>query len=166
MLAGWVAGGTCAARPAWTNSVVREVTMALRATRVDTWAATIEDRPGGLAAKLAALAAAKVNLEFVIARRAPDKPGTGVVFVTPIKGASQVKAAQRAGFTKTTALHTVRIQGPDKAGAGARIASALAEAGLNVRGFSAAAIGRTFVGHVALDTPADAAKAGRVLAKL
>ena len=61
--------------------------MALKATRVDTWAATIKDQPGGLAAKLEALAAAKVNLEFIIARRAPEKPGTGVVFVTPITGA-------------------------------------------------------------------------------
>ena len=30
--------------------------MALKVTRVDTWAVTIEDRPGGLAATLRALA--------------------------------------------------------------------------------------------------------------
>jgi hypothetical protein len=37
------------------------------------------------------------------------------------------------------------------------IAAALADAGLNVRGLSAAAIGKTFVTHVALDSAADAA---------
>ena len=105
--------------------------MALKVTRVDTWAVTIEDRPGGLAAKLRALADGKANLEFVIARRAPDRPGTGVVFVTPIAGAAQ-RAAKKAGFAKSAALHTVRIQGPDKPGEGARIAAALADAGLNV----------------------------------
>jgi hypothetical protein len=139
--------------------------MALKVSRVDTWAVTIDDRPGGLAGKLRALADGKANLEFVIARRAPDRPGTGVAFVTPVAGAAQ-RAAKQAGFAKTATLHTVRIQGPDKPGEGARIAAALAEAGLNMRGFSAAAIGRAFVAHVALDSAADAAKAVRVLKKL
>lgn len=140
--------------------------MALKATRVDTWAATIVDQPGGLAGKLTTLAKAKVNLEFVIARRAPDKPGTGVVFVTPIKGAAGLKAAKKAGFKKTPTLHTVRIEGPDRPGEGAKIAEALAAAGINLRGLSAAAIGRRFVAHVALDTAGAAAKAMKVIAKL
>jgi len=140
--------------------------MALTVTRVDTWAATIQDRPGGLASALGALTAGKANLEFVIARRAPERPGAGVVFVTPIKGAGQTKAAKQGGFAKTTNLHTVRVQGPDKPGTGARIAEALAAAGLNLRGLSAAAIGRSFVAHIALDTADDAAKAVKVLRKL
>ena len=88
-----------------------------------------------------------------------------MVFVTPIARAAQ-RAAKQAGFAKSATLHTVRIQGPDKQGEGARIAAALADAGLNVRGLSAAAIGRTFVTHVALDSAADAAKAMRALRKL
>jgi len=139
--------------------------MALKVTRVDTWAVSIQDRPGGLSGKLRALADGKANLEFVIARRAPDRPGTGVAFVTPITGAAQ-RVAKQAGFAKSAALHTVRIQGPDRRGEGARIAAALAEAGLNLRGLSAAAIGKTFVCHVALDSAADAAKAVRVLKNL
>ncbi|HEY5998616.1 MAG TPA: amino acid-binding protein [bacterium] len=140
--------------------------MALKATRVDTWAATIKDQPGGLALKLEALAAAKANLEFVIARRAPEKPGTGVVFVTPIKSAKALAAAKKAGFKKTPTLHTVRVEGPDKAGQGARITAALASAGVNLRGFSAAAIGKRFVAHIAVDTNAAAVKAMKVVAKL
>ena len=58
--------------------------MKLDITRVDVWAATIKDRPGGLAQKLDALAKAGTNLEFLISRRTPEKPGRGVVFVTPI----------------------------------------------------------------------------------
>jgi hypothetical protein len=140
--------------------------MALKAARVDTWAAAIKDQPGGLSAKLETLAAAKVNLEFVIARRAPDKPGTGVVFVAPISGKAGLAAAKVAGFKKTPSLHTVRIEGPDKPGQGAKITSALAEAGVNLRGFSAAAIGKKFVTYVAVDTTADAAKAMKVVAHL
>ena len=140
--------------------------MALKVQRVDTWAAPLQDKPGGLAAKLDALARANVNLEFLIARRAPDKPGKGVVFVTPVVGAARVRAARAAGFRKTTSLHTVRFQGADRRGVGAKITRALAEHGLNVRGLSAAAMGGKFVAHLALDTAADAAKALRLLRAL
>jgi hypothetical protein len=75
-------------------------------------------RPG-VEQSLAPLAQAGANLEFVIARRAPEKPGTGVVFVTPIKGARQLRAAKAVGFTKTESLHSPRAQGPDKPGLGA-----------------------------------------------
>ena len=138
----------------------------MKAERVDTWAAEIKDKPGGLAGKLEALAGAGVSLELVIARRCPEKKGHGVVFATPIKGAAQCRAARKAGFAKSKSLHTVRIEGPDKRGAGAAIAGALAAGGINLRGLSAAAIGRKFVAHIAVDTAADAAKAMRVLKAL
>ena len=138
--------------------------MALKAVRVDTWAASIEDKPGGLAAKLNTLAEAGANLEFVIARRAPERSGTGVVFVTPIKGAAQVRAARKAGFERTESLHTVPAEGADKPGAGARIAQALAAGkGSNLRGLFAAAIGNKFVAHIAVDSSVDATKAIGVL---
>lgn len=140
--------------------------MKLNVSRTDTWAATIDDRPGGLADKLAALAAAGANLEFIIARRAPEQRGSGVVFVTPLKGAKQVKAAEAAGFQKTKSLHSLRIEGADKPGTGVKLAEALAEAGINLRGLSAAAVGKRYVAHLALDTAQDAAKAAAVLKKL
>ena len=140
--------------------------MKFKVSRTDVWAATIENRPGGLADKLAALAEAGVNLEFIIARRTPERAGKGVVFVTPIKGARQVKAAKAAGFEKTERLHSLRIGGLDKPGAGARITRALAEARINLRGLSAAAIGRNCVTHLALDTAQETAKAAGVLKKL
>jgi len=139
--------------------------MALKVSKVDTWAASIADQPGGLNEKLQALAAAGANLEFVIARREATQPGTGVVFVTPIEGAVQ-RAAKKIGFAKTKSLNTVRVEGPDKPGQGARMTQAIAEAGLNLRGLSAAAIGRKFIAHIALDTAAAASKAAKVLKAL
>jgi hypothetical protein len=138
----------------------------MKAQRVDTWAASLDDKPGALAAKLKALSAAGINLELVVARRAPDKPGTGVVFVTPIQGGEQVAAAGAAGFRKSNSLHTLRVEGPDKPGQGARLAQALADSGLNLRGLSAAAIGRKFICHIAVDTEADAVKAANALQNL
>jgi hypothetical protein len=138
----------------------------MKTERVDTWAASMEDKPGSLASKLSALADAGVNLEFVIGRRAPEKPGKGVVFVTPIKGANGCRAARKAGFEKTKSLHTLRIEGTDKPGQGAKVTQALADQGLNVRGLSAAAIGNKFVCHIALDKATDAAKAARIIKSL
>ena len=140
--------------------------MKLKVSRTDTWAATIDDRPGGLADKLAALAAAGANLEFIIARRAPEQRGSGVVFVTQLKGAKQIKAAEAAGFQKTASLHSLRVEGADKPGMGAKLTGALAEAGINLRGLSAAALGNRSVTHLALDTAEDAAKVAPVLKKL
>jgi len=104
--------------------------MAYSVKKVDVWAGEIADRPGGLASTLAAMTKAGANIEFVVARRAPDKPGTGVVFMTPIKGAKQKTAAQQAGLGTSESLHSVRIEGPDKAGLGAKLTDALAAAGI------------------------------------
>ncbi len=132
--------------------------MALNVRQVKVWSASIDDRPGGLAQKLDLLAKAGANLEFVIARRTPEQPGKGVVFVTPLDGEA-VKAAQAAGFNVSDSLHSVRVEGPDEPGLGAKLTAALAHAGINLRGLSAAAIGNRMVCHLALDTSSDALKA-------
>jgi hypothetical protein len=139
--------------------------MAYTVKKVEVWAGEIADRPGGLASTLTALQAAGSNIEFVVARRAAEKPGTGVVFVTPIKGAKQKAAAQQAGLSTSEGLHSVRVEGPDRAGLGAKMTDALGAAGINLRGISAAALGRQAVSYFAFDSEADADNAIRVLKK-
>jgi hypothetical protein len=139
--------------------------MAYAINKVDVWAGEIADRPGGLAGTLDALQNAGVNLEFVVARRAPDKPGTGVVFVTPIKGTKQKAAAGAAGLQTTDSLHSVRVEGLDRPGLGSKMTKALADAGINLRGISAAAMGRRAITYFAFDSAADADNALRVLRK-
>jgi predicted amino acid-binding ACT domain protein len=63
-------------------------------------------------------------------------------------------------------MHSVRAEGPDKPGLGARITQALAEAGVNLRGLSAAAIGKKCVVYLAIDTAEGAAEAAKVLKKI
>lgn len=139
--------------------------MRMDVSRVDVWAASIEDRPGGLAEKLNALAEAGADLEFIIARRTPEKPGTGVVFVTPIRGPRQIRAAKEVGFTKTQSLHGVRLATGNKPGFGAELTTQLAEAGINLRGLSGATISNRAVFHLAFDSISDASKAIRILKK-
>lgn len=133
--------------------------------KVDVYAAPIEDRPGALAEKLTGLAEAGIDLAFVISRRTHEQPG-GVVFVTPIKGARQLAAAKTAGFHKADSLHSLRVEGNDWPGVGAAIATAIAQAGINLRGISAAAFDRIYLAYLAFDMAEDAAKAMKLLKKL
>jgi UTP:GlnB (protein PII) uridylyltransferase len=114
---------------------------------------------------LTAVSGAGANVEFLVSRRAPDKPGTGVIFLTPIKGAKQKSAAQAAGLNTTNSLHSVRVEGPDRAGLGTKMTRAIADAGINLRGISAAALGRRAVTYFAFDSAADADAAIRALRK-
>jgi hypothetical protein len=140
--------------------------MAFKVTQTHVWAAEIEDQPGGLARKLSGLAAAGANLECVIARRKPEKAGTGVVFVTPLKGKKVLAAAQADGFQETQRLATLKIEGPDRAGIGMKIAQAVGDAGISLRGMSAAVLGAKYVCYLAFDTEADAKKATGVVRAL
>ena len=140
--------------------------MTIKASRSDVWMAVIDDRAGGAADKLEALARAGANLETVFARRTPEHPGQGILFAGPIEGAKVARAAQEAGFRKSETIHGIRVEGSDKAGLGGRIARTLAEAGISFRGMQASVIGRSFLSFIALDTAEDAAKAVKVLRKL
>ena len=131
--------------------------------RVDVWAATVEDKPGGLAGVLDTLREAGADLQFIIARRAPEKRGTGVVFVTPLQGDREISAAAQAGFNVSQSLHSVRILGRDRPGVAAELTAKLAEAGINLRGFSASVIGTQFVAYVAVDSMDDANRVLEIL---
>ena len=133
--------------------------MPLNVTQVDVWAGDIQDQPGGLARVLSAIAGAGGSVECVIARREQGRPGTGVVFVTPVSGARAQTAARDAGLSAADDLATLRVEGSDAPGLGARITEALAAAGINLRGVSAAVVGRNFVAYVGLDNRADAQSA-------
>ena len=133
------------------------------AEQEEVWAASMEDKPGTLGNKLAALAAAGADLGFIIARRSPEKPGTGVVFVTPLRGDREIRAATTEGFAITSHLHSLRVEGTNEPGIAAKVAQKVSQAGLNLRGFSGAVIGTQFVLHLAFDTAEATQKAITVL---
>ena len=139
--------------------------MELIAKTVDVWVADIEDTPGSLADKLTQLADAKADLDFIISRRSSDAPGRGVVFVTPLQGDEQIGAATEVGFNILPSLHSVRIEGDNEAGVAARIAQRLGEAGINLRGLSAAVVDSRFIIYIAVDTRNDAKEIVRILSQ-
>ena len=134
--------------------------------RVDVWAASIKDKPGGLEKILSGLRDAGADLDFIIARRAPDKPGDGVVFVAPLRGDAEVAAAATLGFNVTQSIKSLRVEGENKPGVAAKVTEELAAAGINLHGFSGAVIGARFILYIGLDSAQDAAKAAAILKQL
>lgn len=133
--------------------------MELLVEQVEVWVAGIPDKPGGLAGALGPLRDAGADLQLIIARRNPDKPGEGVVFVTPLQGDREIVAAALVGFNVTQTLHCVRVMGINQPGIAVALTEKFAEAGMNLRGFSASVIGTQFVAYVAVDSLAEANKA-------
>lgn len=137
--------------------------MALKVTKVDVWAVEIRDEPGGLARVLESMSGAGSSLECVIARRQADKYQAGVVFLSPVKGKKAQAAAGAVGLEHAEDLATLRVEGPDKPGIGTQMASAIGDAGVNMRGFSAMRAGKNFVAYIGFDSGDDADRAARAL---
>ncbi|MBI5396702.1 MAG: amino acid-binding protein [Verrucomicrobia bacterium] len=137
--------------------------MAIKVTKIHVWAAEIHDQPGGLSSVLGPLAEAGANLECVVARRNAARPGTGSVFATPLKGRKVLAAAAAAGFRETERITTLKIEGPNVGGLGAKIAAAIGAAGVSLRGCSAAVIGNKFVCYIGFDGEEDASRAAAAI---
>ena len=137
--------------------------MAIKVSKIHVWAAEIHDQAGGLAGVLGPLGEAGANLECVIARRNAARPGAGSVFVTPLKGKKVIAAATAAGFRETERIVTLKVEGPNVGGLGAKITAAIGAAGVSLRGCSAAVIGNKFVCYIGFDGDDDAKRAAAAI---
>jgi len=140
--------------------------MAIKVTKSQVWATEIQDQPGGLATVLETLAGAGANLECVIARRMPDKPGAALAFVTPLRGKKVLAAAATVGFQAAQQVPTLKVEGADRPGLGAQLSKAVGDAGVSMRGLTAAVIGRQFVCYLGFDSQDDANKAAAAIRAL
>jgi hypothetical protein len=140
--------------------------MRFRLDRVHVWAGEVEDKPGGVAAKLAALAQAGANLGFVFTQRRADKPGTGVLYVAPLTGPEQLKAARAAGMHEVHDPVVLRVDGENQQGLALRLTQQWALAGISFQGLTMAVINGHFVGYAMFDSVADSNRAATILADL
>ena len=140
--------------------------MSFKLDRVPVWSGEVADQAGGVAGKLAFLAQAGANLEYLFTKRLPDKPGGGVLYVAPVTGPAQVRAARAAGLTEVASPVVRRIQGDNEAGLAHRLTQQWALAGISLQGLTMAVLGGNFVGYAAFDTVDDANRAAQILADL
>jgi hypothetical protein len=140
--------------------------MSFKMQRVHVYHAEVEDKPGGIAAKLKKLAEAGVHLEYVYSQRSATKPGMGDLYVAPLNGNGQIAAARAAGMHEVSEPIVMRIEGDDKKGLSGRLTQAWEMAGINLHGLVMTAIQGKFVGYITFDSVEDANRAATILAEL
>ncbi|MBX9624721.1 MAG: amino acid-binding ACT, partial [Gemmataceae bacterium] len=129
--------------------------MSFKMQRVHLYHARVEDKPGGVAAKLKRLAEAGAHLEYVSSERGAEG-GLGDLYVAPLSGTNVLAAAKEAGMHEVGTPIVMRVEGDDKAGLGGRVTQAWEMAGINLHGLVLSAVGGKFVGYATFDTVADA----------
>jgi hypothetical protein len=140
--------------------------MGFRLDRIHVWSGEVADEAGGVAGKLALLAQAGCNLQYLYTRRQADKPGTGILYVAPITGPMQVRAARAAGLVETDTPVVLRVEGDNQAGLAHRLTQQWALAGLSLHGLMMSVLGNKFVGYASFDTVADSNRAAAILGDL
>jgi hypothetical protein len=140
--------------------------MGFKLERVHIWSGQIPDEAGAMARKLAPLAEAGANLEYIATRRIADKPGWGVLYIAPVTGPAQVRAARSAGLAEGHDAVVLRVEGDNEAGLGYRLTQQWATAGINLHGLTMAVVERKFVGFAAFETVSDANRAAQILADI
>ncbi len=140
--------------------------MSFKLDRMHVWAGEVADQAGGVAGKLALLAQAGANLEYIYTRRQADKPGTGILYVAPVTGPLAVRAARSAGLHEANAPVVLRVEGDNSAGLAHRLTQQWAVEGLSLHGLMMSVLGDKFVGYVSFDTVGDANRAAAILGDL
>ncbi len=138
--------------------------MKYKVEKIDFWSGDIQDAIGGLAAGLKPVVDAGANFAFVIARRMPDKPGSGHVFFGGLRGAKQTRAAKKANFVRAD-LPGLRVETADKPGTVESIVTLVADAKINLRGVTASGAGSKCSVILAFDSAKDRDRAMRLLRK-
>lgn len=137
--------------------------MMLKTTKMDVWAAPIDDAPGGLAKLLRALADHGVDLDSLLARREGAMKGKGVVFLAPRHGGAELHRLEETGLHAASHTATLKIEGEDRPGLGAELVRVIADAGVNLHGLTANVIGHKFVCYASFDSVADLERADKAL---
>ena len=140
--------------------------MSFKWDRVHVWSCEILDQPGATAEKLAILAKAGANLEYINTQRLPQKAGYGILHIAPITGPTQTRAARAAGFAENEDQHLHRMEGDNEAGLAHRLTQQWELANITLQSLMMAVLGSKFVGYAGFDTVQNANQAAQILADL
>ncbi len=135
--------------------------MAVTVSRATLWTNDTANTPGTLAETLKPLAEGKANLDLVMGYSHPDKAGA-TIEVFPVVSQTARKAARTSGFSKSS-FPCVSVTGPNHVGLGREIASALADAGINLNFFVAQVIGKQFAGMFSFEAESEADLAVKII---
>jgi len=137
--------------------------MAYTVQKVKAWVGQMKDRPGALAKTLGPLADAGVDLRLVLAYRSESKPGTGMLYCSPVRGRKATEAAKSAGLSPARQDTIILVEGDNRQGLGRELTERIAQGGVNLTGCHATTVGRKFSALFIFGSAADADKAARLL---
>lgn len=132
--------------------------MAVSIRKVTLWRTEVEHRPGALSDLLEPLAAAGADLQIVMGYRIPGQKTRAVIEVAPLGTRGLARAAETAGLAPGGAP-TLLVLGDNRPGLANRIASALAESGVNIAFLVAQVVGRRYSAVFGFESEADLDKA-------
>jgi hypothetical protein len=136
--------------------------MAVTVKPVTLWRREVENRAGALAETLEPLARAGADLQSVMGYRFPGHESRAAIELHPVSGRKASDAARAAGLAPSD-IPALQVEGDNRAGLGHTLATALADAGINLAFLVALAKGRRYTAIVGFDTADDAKKAGAVI---
>ncbi|HEY9870061.1 MAG TPA: hypothetical protein V6D08_12920 [Candidatus Obscuribacterales bacterium] len=129
--------------------------MAVTVKKAVLWRRELENRPGTLAEALKPFAEAKANLQVVMGYVLGDK-ARAALEVYPVTGKKAEDAARAAGMEPMGTIAALVVEGDDRVGLGHRMASAMAEKGINMHFAVIQVVGKRFSGVFGFENSADA----------
>jgi hypothetical protein len=138
--------------------------MPLTVKKIVLWRTEVDNKPGTLACTLEPLAKAGADLRLGMGYRQPGSEGKAAIEIYPVAGKKQIAAAQAGGLSAST-IPALLVEGANQSGLGYAVASAVAQAGVNLTFFVAQVVGKTCSAVLGLETEEDARKAAAAIKK-
>lgn len=132
--------------------------MAISIRKLTLWRTEVQHRPGALSELLEPLAAAGADLQIVMGYRIPGQKTRAVIEIAPVGTRKVAQAAEGAGLAPGGAP-TLLVLGDNRPGLANRIASALADSGVNIAFLVAQVVGRRYSAVFGFESEADLDKA-------
>jgi hypothetical protein len=136
--------------------------MAVTVKKITLWRKEVAHEAGALASVLEPLAQAGTSLRLVMGYAIPGESTRAAVEVFPVAGRKATAAARAAGASASP-IACLLVEGDDRAGLGAAMARAVADAGVNISFMMAETIGRKFSAVFGFQGDADAATASKAI---
>jgi len=132
--------------------------MAVTVKEITLWRREVVSQPGVLAHTLEPLVGAGADLQVLMAYRYPGDRSRGAIEVFPVTTRKAAAAAEAAGLGPA-GIPVLLVQGDNRAGLGAAVARALADAGINIDFLVAQVVGRRYSAVYGFEADADRKKA-------
>jgi prephenate dehydratase len=139
--------------------------MAVTVKSITLWRRETENRAGALAEALEPFAAARTDLQILMAYRYPGADAAkAAIEIYPVVGKKATAAARAAGL-EPTSIPALLMQGKNRAGRAHAAAGAIAGAGINLSFLMAQVAGKRFSAVLGFETEADAKRAAGLVKK-